>query len=71
MSNKPYSQDTPSLLDWEGHREAFVVYPEGVRHRSGLSIPSEDVCKEIALQLLKRSQFAHALERATEEGWKW
>ena len=54
-----------------GHREAFVVYPEGVRHSLGLRMPSEEACKETARQLLRLSQFAHAHERATEEGWKW
>jgi len=56
----------PSFL---GHRDAFVVYPDGLRYAGDLGIPSEPVCREKAIAMLALPIFAHALERAREEGW--
>jgi hypothetical protein len=53
-----------------GHREAFVIYPEGVRNGSSFSQTlSEDKCAETARAMLRLRQYDHTTERAKEDGW--
>lgn len=52
-----------------GHRDAFIVYPETVRYEDLFGIPPKELCSERAAQMLCKPAFAHAKERAKEEGF--
>jgi hypothetical protein len=68
-TNPKWRVIVPTFL---GPREAFVIYPEGVRHGSSLSPePPEGMCAEAARAMLRLHQYAHATERAKEDGWRW
>ena len=59
------------VLTLLGNRDAFIVYPEGVRHDSVLGVPSDELCQQKAKGMLRLPKYKHAQERAAEEGWQW
>ncbi len=50
-------------------REAFIIYPEGVTCNNFVAMPSTELCREKATAMLSLEKYAHARERAAEEGW--
>jgi hypothetical protein len=62
--SNPWRVIVPTFL---GNKDAFIVYPEGVRYRSEFGIPSDDLCRRIASEMLGLSGFSHCQERASEE----